>query len=181
MAVNIDRTFACDFDVEPLEELPTGPSPRHFIPHQRAGQDGPILRVRPRTALEWVGTFAFGKFGGVHATRVLMMPSGTSFCVVTGGVGYLVEASHPDKATVLAAVPITDVRVIGQAGLVVFATYTDLLAYDAHGVRWRSPRIALDGLRIDRIDASFIYGDSDNYAADATVTFRVDLTTGQPV
>lgn len=58
------------------------------------------------------------------------------------------------------------------------ATYTDLFAYGASGIAWRTPRLAWDGLRIDRVTDTEVHGTYYDIQTEAPRAFTVDLRTG---
>lgn len=179
MTVDLDFRFPHRFACEVLNELPGGPAPRHYFPRdQVAGQDGVILRVRPESAEEWIGTFAFGKLGKAGVTGVLSMPAPEKLCVVARGAGYVVTAANPDVWETVRAIPIIDVRSLPGAGLVVFANYTELLAFDKEGVKWRTKRLAWDGLKILAVGDQTIVGEYWDIREEAMRRFEVDLATG---
>jgi len=179
MTIDIDLSFPHHYVCEVLSELPGGAVPRHFFPGSKAsGQDGVIVRVRPEGADVWIGMFAFGMFGKAGISRVLSLPDPERLCAVARGAGFVVSASEPDKWETVRAIPITDVQVIPTAELVVFANFTEMVAYGANGVRWCTKRIAWDGLKIVDIGEQRIVGEYWDIRDDAMRTFEVDLETG---
>jgi hypothetical protein len=66
-------------------------------------------------------------------------------CVIAQGAGYVVAAHKPDTSEEVSAVPIIDARAIPTASVVVFANYTELVAYGESGMKWRTKRLAWDG------------------------------------
>lgn len=179
MTVDIDFSFPHRFACEVLDELPGGPAPRHYFPRdQAAGQDGVVARVRPETGEAWIGMFVFGKFGKAGVTRVLSMPDPEKLCVVARGAGYVVTAAKPDVWETVRAIPVVDVRALARAGLVVFANYTELLAFGEQGVKWRTKRLAWDGLKIVAVGDRTIVGEYWDIREEATQRFEVDLGTG---
>lgn len=74
--------------------------------------------------------------------------------------------------------PSVDVREIPEAGLVVFANYTELLAYGEHGQVWRTRRLAWDGFRIAGVNERSITGEYWDIRAEESRTFKVDVSTG---
>ncbi|MGH2779923.1 MAG: hypothetical protein ACRDLA_00620 [Thermoleophilaceae bacterium] len=143
--------------------------------------EGPILAVTPASGEPWIGVFHGGEYGVPPAapSQVIGWPDEKSLCVVKGGAGCLVRTDDPAANSEIDAFPITDVLAIPDRGLVVFADFTDLIAYDPDGVAWRSGRVALDDVKIiraegDTLDVAGFFG-SVNRAE-----FTVDLRTGRP-
>jgi hypothetical protein len=180
MSNEIDFSFPHKFACKVLDELPGGPTHRrHFFPgYQAGGQDGVTVQVLPEAADAWIGTFAFGKFGKAGISRVLSMPDPEKLCVVARGAGYVVFASTPDAWEVVGAIPIIDVRVVAAAGLVVFANYTEMLAYGKNGVKWRTKRLAWDGLKIIAVGDQTLVGEYWDIREERMQRFEVDLATG---
>jgi hypothetical protein len=179
MSVNFDLSFPHRFECEVVDELPGGRAHRLYFPgDQPAGQDGVVIRVRPETTEAWIGMFAFGKFAKAGVTRVLSMPDPERFCVVARGAGYVVTVANPAAWEAVRAIPIIDVRAIPGAGLVVFANDTDLLAYGEEGVRWRTKRLAWDGLKILAVGDRTLVGEYWDIREEAMQRFEVDLATG---
>lgn len=171
--------FVTSYAWQALDELPAGDI-RHFPPDRRAGQAGLLVEVRPENAPPWVGMFAFGTASRTPSTHseICPTPDPDRLCVVARGAGYLVSAHHPKSWEPVASVPITDVRSVPRAGVLVLATYTDLFAYDASGIAWRTPRLAWDGLHIDRVTDTEVHGTYFDIQTEAPRAFTVDLRTG---
>ena len=94
------------------------------------------------------------------------------------GAGYLVSANSPTRWEPVNATPIIDVRPISAHGIIVFASFTDLVAYGQSGIKWKTRRLTWDGLRITDITAKSIKGEFWDSRSAAMATFVVDLTTG---
>lgn len=180
MTTDLDLSFPHPFGCEVLDELPGGVGPRrHFFPGDTmGGQDGVIIRVCPECAEPWIGMFAFGKLGKAGVSHVLSMPDPDKLCVVARGAGFVVSASSPEHWEGVRVIPVVDVRAITAAGLVVFANHTEMLAYDASGVRWRTKRLSWDGLKVVAVGEQTIVGEYWDIRDDAMRTFEVDLQTG---
>jgi hypothetical protein len=107
------------------------------------------------------------------------MPNPDMLCVVSQGAGYIVSTSQPDIWEEVALAPIIDVRRVQAAGVVVFATYTEILAYGAEGVTWRTRRLSWDGLKIVSVDAKVLVGEYWDVRSEAMQHFQVDLVSGE--
>lgn len=122
--------------------------------------------------------FAFGTFGRAGVTRVLSMPDPEKFCVVARGAGYVASAPQAGTWAAVRTIPIIDVRVVPTAGLVVFANYTEILAYGEGGVKWRTKRLAWDGLKIVAVGDRTLVGEYWDIRKEAMQRFEVDLASG---
>jgi hypothetical protein len=92
--------------------------------------------------------------------------------------GYFVNAADPLVWSEVTAVPVLDARSIPDLSLIVFSNFTDLVAYDARGVRWKS-RIGADELRILEASAKRIVGTWWDPSRIASSEFVVDSATGE--
>jgi hypothetical protein len=103
--------------------------------------DRPILEVRPGRGDPWVGVFHGGSYS-VPVTmrgRVIGWPDEWSICVVYGGGGVVVRTDDPSNAYEIESDPtITGLMVIPERELVIFADWTNLVAYGRDGLVWRS-------------------------------------------
>jgi len=61
---------------------------------------------------------------------------------------------------------------------VVFADFTDLVAYGADGIAWETERLGADDVKITDVSADEIHGTWWNPATQSTASFIVDLKTG---
>jgi len=176
---DIDLTFPHGFVCEVLDELNESTTARRFFPDGRAGgQDGINVRVRPEIGETWIGTFAFGNPGKVGISRVLSMPDPAKLCVVARGAGYIVSVSDPRTWETVRAIPIIDIRVVQSAELVLFANYTEILAYGKDGVTWRTQRLTWDGLKILSVGDRTLVGEYWDLREEGMQRFEVDLATG---
>ncbi|NPD26989.1 MULTISPECIES: hypothetical protein [Corallococcus] len=94
------------------------------------------------------------------------------------GAGYLVTVRDPSTWEPVQVAPVTDVRAVPAAGVVVFADFTEMVAYGAEGLRWRTKRLSWDGLKIVQVTERSIIGEYWDMRTEATQTFEVDLATG---
>ena len=175
-----DFSFGRNYSCEILDEIPSAEiAQRRFFPGDLAGgQDGLLVRVTPEGGEPWLGMFAFGKLGSAGISRVLSLPDPEKLCVVSRGAGYVVAARDPRSWEMVRAVPIIDVRAVPSAGMVVFANFTEMVAYGAEGPRWRTKRLAWDGLKIVEVTDTSIIGEYWDIREEATQKFEVDLATG---
>lgn len=176
----IDISFPTEFECTVVTEFPGDASALQYFPEDRAaGQDGLLVRVRPAAAgaNAWYGLFAFGKWGGIGCTRVLSMPNPERFCVVANGAGYIVDVTNPEQWFEILTFPILHVVPIRSAGIIVFADHTEMLAYDRDGEKWRTTRLAWDGLKIVSHDSQVLKGEYADLE-DTIRRFDVDLDTG---
>jgi len=173
----IEAGWPRNYDVEILPGLPaTGPEPVQFrATAQGIGREGLVVRVNGG-AVSWLGNFqrGDGKLTGIYST-----PSIDHVCVVASGRGYWLQALDPTDCQIVEAYPIQDVRAIPEIGLLIFADYTDLVAYGAEGRRWASQRVSWDGITILRADERGVVGRAYDATKEQEVGFFVDAKSGR--
>jgi len=175
----MDTTFPTEYECDQLMELPNGPMPHFYYPDSNGGgADGLLVMVRPKLAQTWIGTFAFGRVTPKGVSGIYSTPNPRRVCVVANGSGYLVSTNVPKIWESIWATPITDVRPIRAQGIIVFATFTDLVAYDGDNVKWRTKRLTWSDMKIVEATDSHIKGEYWDIRIDRTGTFVVDLRTG---
>ena len=154
---------------------------RYYYPGgtPEGGQDGLIVDVSPRTAQSWIGIFAFGKLAPKGRDGLYTWPDPRVLCVVSRGHGYLVRVDEPAKYETIRVNPILDVIPVASRRIVVFANYTELVAYGEAGPVWVSDRLSWDGITITAVTHEYIEGKVWDPRDEADVAFRVDLTNGR--
>jgi len=181
MTAHCDFRYPATYKCEVLQEIPgAGALDRHFYPKGQTtgGNDGILLRVTPEAGKPWIGMFAFGRFGPKGASMVLGLPDPDKLCVVARGAGYIVSTTNPQIWERIGAVPIIAIRAIPAAGIVAFANFTELLAYDLEGFRWRTQRLSWDSLNLIEVTESSIIGEYWDIRVDGMRRFEVDLNSG---
>lgn len=179
--VEQDVTFAHAYVFRVLQERPGTAVPTYYFPGARTdgGRDGLLVRIAPDGAAAWVGVFAFGE-AWRGKTGVYTHPDARSICVVCRGDGYVVRVDQPTRQHEVLAHPVFDVRAIPALGLLVFVDYTELVAYGAAGLVWRSGRLGLDRVRIMDIVADRIHARTNGWDGDIIdVDVVVDARTGR--
>jgi hypothetical protein len=132
-----------------------------------------IVRVGPAEAESWVGMFASGGLGGV--TAFTACPAPDQLAVGVDGLVYLVDVTDPAK--VLARHDqVTQIVAVAGEPLLLLVSFTDMIALGADGVRWKTRRIALDGLRVVGASADEIVASCDNLEGSDTIV--LDARTG---
>jgi hypothetical protein len=180
MSVPTDFTFPREYECQILEELPgsDGPAHQYFRAGSTfGGQDGVLVQVTPKVS-PWLGTFAFGKYGNSAVSRLVSMPDPTRLCVVAKGEGYIVSAASPKVWESVCLSPVIDIRSLRDAGLVIFADFTQLAAYGREGLRWRTKRLTWSNMKLIEVTSEKIIGQYEDLGADEPRTFEVDVATG---
>lgn len=174
--------FPHDYMVEETELPSTDGGIKHlFFPGatQRGGTSGILIRVTPYANKEWIGTFARGYSSPAGVSGVFSCPSPKSLCVVSAGQGYIVQVDSPDNWDMVQASPITDVRIIFDQGLIIFANFTEIYAYGMEGLLWTTQRLCSDELKIKSISSDIIYGTGWDALTNAMTDFRISVYSGR--
>ena len=179
--ITLDETFARDFDCQWLQELPNHDLPRYYYPrgNPEGGHDGLIVHVCPRTSVPWLGVFAFGSFVPNGKNGLYTWPDPKVLCVVARAQGYIVRVDAPTNYQTINVRPILNVISVPSRRMVVFANYTELVAYGESGVAWMSDRLSWDGFTVTHVTDEHIIGTAWDPRVEQAVTFRVDLANGQ--
>jgi hypothetical protein len=175
--VPLELAFPHDYGLELLEK-PGAERPVR-IPKSVEEVESLLVRVTPRGTAPWVGAFALGFVTQDLISGVYAWPDGHSFAVVAAGYGYVVRADDPAQWVRLQPMPITDVRVLPEAGLIVFADFTHMYAYDGVKNLWQTERLSWDGVTVTQVATNHIFGLAWDAMEDKEVEFVVDLRTGQ--
>ncbi len=179
--MKIDLSFRSNYTLEVLEELATGE--RYYYPDATTvgGKDGLLVKIVSSAGRSWVGVFSFGQISPNSISGVYSTPHPDKFCVVSRGAGYIVSSSNPKDWLNVKAIPIIDVRPIKYQGILVFADYTELVAYNNTGLKWRTERLSYDSLKITEVTEVYIKGEFWDIRSEEIETFKIDLGTGSQI
>jgi hypothetical protein len=171
-----DHTYEC----EVVSETTGCESRKIFYPGAVGvgGGDGLIVNVIPYKGDPWLGIFAFDQTAHKGVTGIFSTPNPECFCVVARGNAFIVSASNPNIWEPVCAIPIIDVRSIVKHGIIVFANFTELLAYDSQGLKWHTKRLTWDSMKVVEITDDFLKGEFWDIRSESTQNFTVDLITG---
>jgi hypothetical protein len=184
--LEFDNSYEHSYQVEELGDFPGSGGlgmPLFYVPQpkNRPEHNGLWLKLTPTSGDAWVGVFAFRYPSPPAFSRVVSLPDPESACVIANGGGYLVRVSDPQRWEEIPLIPILDVRVIRQHGLLLLSDYCRIAAYGSKGFVWRSPRLCWDELKIISVGDDKIEG--TGYDPTNSITnesqFVVDITTGR--
>jgi hypothetical protein len=178
----LDLTFAHSWEVEVLATRPPILPRRHYVyPAQvdEVEQGALELLVRRPAAEVFLATFALGFASPAVPTGVWSCPDADSLCAVAGGYAYVVNTSAPERWTQIPFRPVTEVRVLEQAKLLLFASFHTLLAWGSDGHAWQSERLSWEGVRLGKVQDRQLQGWGWDMRTDTEMEFALDLATGQ--
>jgi hypothetical protein len=181
MRIEIEFIFERNYEIEPIFELSS--EERYYFPgsQRNSGHDGMIVKVTPIGKAPWIGIFAFGTIAPNGISAIYSMPNKNTFCIISKGAGYITSATNPEKWEEVIAVPITDARCVESKKIIVFADYTELVAYDENGFKWKTQRLAYDNFKIIGVDKDILKGRFWDIRNEREETFEVNLNDGTQV
>lgn len=177
-----DETFKNNYSFHILEEVKPGFDIYYYPEASKfGGQDGIIVQIESNEGNQWIGVFAFGKlikegFSGFYTT-----PHLNKLCIVSNGAGYLISSNNPKDWKQIESTPIRDVRTSLQHGILIFADYTKLIAYDEKGIKWQTKQLSWDNLKIVGISEKYIKGEYYDIRSEKNEFFEVDLYSGKSI
>lgn len=177
--ITVELKFPVVYGVELLTDMPACGGTDHVFARDGRIVDGGVLVEVVTSSGQWTGLVGnapdsvTAAHSGVYSTS-----AASTVCIVARGDVYFIDVETPDRWWVLEDSPVIAVRSAVNAGLLVLATPWRVIAADATGVKWRTPRLAIDGLRLDDPTAGEVAGlaDPDD---DESRDFVIDLITGQ--
>jgi hypothetical protein len=178
----LDLTFAHSWEVQLLAARPPILPRRHYVyPAQvdEVEQGALELLVRPAGAEVFLATCALGFASPAVPTGVWSCPDAESLCAVAGGYAYVVNTSAPERWTQIPFRPVTEVRVVAEAELLLFASFHTLLAWGRDGRAWQSERLSWEGVRLGEVQDRQLQGWGWDMRTDTEMEFALDLATGQ--
>jgi hypothetical protein len=176
----MEATFPHSYKLELLSEVSDFSLPHFYFPDasMKGGNDGLLVKTCAADGQAWLGTFAFGRVTPHGLSGLYTTPNPERFCVVAKGAAYLVLANAPDIWENVRANPVIDVRAIPTHGIIVFSDFTRMWAYGSLGLKWKTGRLAWNGLTITEVTHTSIRGEFWNAPTEAMATFLVDLVSG---
>jgi hypothetical protein len=131
-----------------------------------------VLLLQPTNDFGWLGTFEACGIGDI--TGVFAGPASYQLCVVAQGLSYCVDLRSPRRGASIVQEAVTQVeRVIGR-DLLLFVTFSDIVALGPTGVAWKTSRVAWDGLVVPTADADSIQCTADALCAIDRVVLDTD-------
>lgn len=151
----------------------------HVFSAEGAGSRSVLINVEPRGRPMWIAAFAGPDPGRRALTALFGTPSETGLCVVERGTAFLGSVLEPDSFEVVPTPgPVVAAEELVREAVLLLVTPWAITAVGASGVKWTTPRIAVDGLRADEVSEGWLRGVADP-DDDEPHDFAVDLATGQ--
>ncbi|HEY1903985.1 MAG TPA: hypothetical protein VGG56_16240 [Terracidiphilus sp.] len=155
---------------------------RHFVyPLEAEEVERGALEVLIRyneTEQPFLATCALGFRDPAVPTGLWSAPNPDELCAVSGGYAYLIDATDPDRFTMIAFRPVLEVRAVLSENLLLFVGHHAILAWGRDGQGWKSDKLSDEGVTITRIEGATLHGQGWNMIADQEAPFTLDLKTG---
>jgi hypothetical protein len=182
MALIIDRSFPATWTAEVLATRPPILPRRHFVfpaEVEEVERGALELMVRLAAGEAFLATCALGFASPAVPTGVWSCPDPALVCAVAGGYGYMIDSGAPERWQQIGYRPVTEVRPIPEAGLLVFASFHSVEAWGPAGRLWRTARLSWEGVRLGEASAKELHGWGWEMRTDTEIKFVVDLATGK--
>lgn len=174
--------FAASFQFEADHELPgTGSEMVFYYPgaHHLGAGPGSVCKVIPDRGPAYFVHCSEGTLGNRTDSLACTCPNPNHLCVISAGLGYIINVHEPQDWFTLPTEPIIDFTSDTGHDVLVFADYTDLCCLSKNGLRWKSGRISYDGFRNLLIRGESVSGEAYSAPQDDWVPFEVDLANGR--
>lgn len=177
--MKIDMPFIHKYEIQLLNEIMSGYPVYYYPIGSNAGiKDGLIVKIIPEEGDIWIGIFSFGNISRNGFSGIFSMPNSNKLCVVSNGVGYIVNVNDPNEWEEIKSVPVRDVRLIQEHNIIVFADYISIIAFNAAGFKWKTKQLAWDNFKILNVTENFITGEYYDMRSESQEIFEVELSSG---
>lgn len=136
-----------------------------------------VLRITCQSGLTWVAKFQDRGIGGVSG--VYHCPSADDLIVAIHGVTFLVATPEPERGAEPLLCCTQQVFPMPGEALLLLADFHTIVVVGTSGVVWRSGRLVLDDLWIDRVSNGRVF--CHGYDLEGSCNFEVDQTTGERI
>jgi hypothetical protein len=167
------------------EILPTRPAilpARHFVyPRNAEEVERGALEVLVRSSHDtqpFLATCALGFRDPAVLTGLWSAPNPDEVCAVSGGYAYVIDASAPERFTMIPYRPVLDVRPVVDVGLLLFVGHHTILAWGASGEAWESEKLSDEGVTMAAIEGGFLRGVGWDMQTDKETPFSLNLRSG---
>ncbi len=132
----IDRSFPAEWTVEVLATRPMILPRRHFVypvEVEEVERGALELMVQRVEGEPFLATCALGFASPAVPTGVWSCPDPAVVCAVAGGYGYMIDSRAPERWQQLEYRPVTEVRPLPAAGLLIFVSFHAIEAWGTGG------------------------------------------------
>jgi hypothetical protein len=179
----VGLSFPHYWRAEILAERPLILPPRHFVyPKEAEEVERGALEVliRPADGAQpFLATCALGFRDAIVPTGIWSCPNPEEICAVCGGYAYLIDATAPERFTMIEYRPVLEVRPLAAEGLLLFVGHHGIIAWSANGQAWQSEKLSDEGVTITAIEEAKLHGLGWSMMTDKETAFMLDLKTGR--
>jgi hypothetical protein len=179
----LDFTFPHEWKAEVLTARPLILPARQFVYPalvEEVERRALEIMIRPAGAAGlFLATCALGFAGDTVPSGLWACPDPAWICAVAGGYAYLIDTRDPARWEQVVYRPVTNVTVVPEPALLVFAGFHSLLAWGSSGKVWETGRLSWDGLRITSVRGETLLGTGWDMTTDRELEFLVNLRTGE--
>jgi hypothetical protein len=140
-----------------------------------------LVRPAGEGAQPFLATCALGFRDPVVPTGLWSAPNSDEICAVSGGYAYLIDATAPERFTMLPFRPVMEVRPLTAQGLLLFTGHHSILAWGSNGLAWQSAKLSDEGVVITSIEVDKLHCLGWQMMTDKETEFALDLKTGQKI
>jgi hypothetical protein len=137
---------------------------------------GPQALIRPSTGEPWYLVTSFAHFGELFAS-----PDPHRICVFEQFErAVLVDTRRPERQTPLDVYPVRIASSV-EHGLLLICSWIDITALASDGIRWRTKRLVLDDLHIERVRGDQIECRGAALGSATPARMTIDARTGEVI
>ena len=145
-----NRHFVSAFDVAVVEHAA---AVDHEYVASGAGARATVIAVEPWGQGRWSGSFAAPDPGRRALTAWYGTASPHGLCMIERGTPFLGDVRHPEGFEVSTTRgPVVAAEELVDDDLLLLLTPWAITALDGDGSRWTTPRLAIDGVRLDETE-----------------------------
>lgn len=176
--IAVELVFPAEYDVRVLEELPARSAAIEFARYGRVGDGGVLVEVISSADGVWSGVVATAP-ESVAATHsgIYSTPAPAQVCIIARGDAYFIDTANPARWWVLEDAPIVSVRSAPSDSVLALATPWKVVGVGPQGVKWRTSRIAINGIELGEVAGGRLVGTADPRDYESR-EFVIQLSTG---
>ena len=185
----VDLSFPHGWHAEILPARPAILPARHFV-YPRDAEEierGALeVLVKPETSGDtnirtqaFLATCALGFRDPTVPTGIWAAPNPKEICAVSGGYAYLIDATEPQRFTMIEYRPVLEVRALVQEMLLLFVGHRSLLAWGADGLAWETGKLSDEGVTIIGVENGVLHGTGWEMMSNKERPFAVELRNGK--
>jgi len=191
-----DGSFPHRWTAEVLSHRPLILPPRHFtypaiaeevekgamevLVRPNVSSEG-VTASRQADAQSFLATCALGFRDAAAPSGIWSTPHPDWICAVSGGYTYLIDATHPERFTMLPYRPVLEIVPVLEQNLLLFVGHHAILAWARDGEAWQSDRLSWEGVTITGVEDGILRGTGWDMLTDKDVPFALELRTGERV